>query len=902
VPESFAIANDRLTKLALDTGRLSTRRLWNALSIATREAAATALLRSDDDTHPREKAIEIIAAARHFRPQTVADWSIEKIAATMARIEVGDTNWMSNALVAHAESHDELGRDFLSQVGGPINEKQNPSEIIADALIGEAADRIAQKYVLEDVVVWLLTIRLMNPGVFGHIANWFKRRLRASEEIDPLPTLPTQPEQPEPATTTLDAVGFTTLDRRLTQIIVDAVAGVIGAPARDEVDDILLEVEKLNGRRHQTFFQVGFRDALFGREPASKLAGDNADRRRWYVSGFVAGIARTGDWKAIAALYDEQASVREIADQADGASGTSAWIVFRALCETSRFPEAAALVRTDVIKLSPELRQSVLATATRLIRASRAADARPLLDRLWSAHPTDDDYVDDDDAGFWLGVKRRRALTLRQLGDPQAATTLLWELAQNADPVTRAIAFTDLGLIEAGIRRLGDLRLPATKNDLPTFVDNLARGEGFFRHAIESPTFQPAHAQFALGVLALMRERYQEATQPLDSALSFFGRSPDVYRTDGSLALAELYLGVALCHSLEDTGRLERACELIRSALAANAKLPRWLVRSTIDAMWLGGSDLMIATAGDLLASDDGALDELIESAAGRSTPAITKALFVRAASPTRSAPRRAADYRTVVPLLLQDGSIQRATDALEYLEEQAAVGMAAQEFVEFLESAENFSPAWDAERATESRSHLLESEGRFEEAAGLLEKLFYRLLAQDEEHAIDRAELLVGHLDAYGAEYEPLVQRLVSRLEGKRKVTDGPDDGSDGVPSGVHLRILVVGGNEVQARMDKGIVDRIHSEFPNIEIEFLHSGWKGNWASHASDFDRRVRRADGVIFLALMRTMFGRTVRHGCSVPWRGSRGKGQGQIVEAIKRVLPFALRWKNRIEVAV
>jgi hypothetical protein len=71
-----------------------------------------------------------------------------------------------------------------------------------------------------------------------------------------------------------------------------------------------------------------------------------------------------------------------------------------------------------------------------------------------------------------------------------------------------------------------------------------------------------------------------------------------------------------------------------------------------------------------------------------------------------------------------------------------------------------------------------------------------------------------------------------------------------------------------------------------------LHSGW-GGWTSYADDFARRVRNADGVVMLSLMRTTFGWTVRQNMPVPWRGCRGRGQGQIFEAICRVVPFARR---------
>ncbi|MEP6494799.1 MAG: hypothetical protein ABJF01_19085 [bacterium] len=901
----------RLARLALDPSRLTKSRLWKALSVERRETAAAALLRSNFGPWIRTRADSIVATQRHFRPQIVASWPLEKIAKAIARVEVRESGWTWQAIVEdQLANQSEMLCDFLDQTAVPhsmgrVDQDDIPAEPIELSEIVHAADRLADRFSIEDIAVYFLALQLMNSTTFKHTADWLRLRLQPGDDLIDQPITPSEPEQPESTDVSLVPAEFTTLDRRLTQMIVDAAADVIGAATSDEVDDMLLEIEKLNGRRHQTFFHCGFRDALFGRTPTHDLAAENAARWRWYASGYVVGVARTGDFAAIARLYDEERSVREIVDEADGATSLSAPLLFRALCDASRFAEAAALARPNVVARSTQLRKALFDTSITLIRESRASDARALLEILWAARPTeegDDDAADEDDSSFWLSVKRRRALCFRQLGDQHEATLLLNELVQSSDSSMRSIALTDLGLIQTGVCRLGDLTLPKSVADRAPFLAALERGESLFRRATEAVALKPAHAQFALGVLALMREDYVDATRRLDPALSFFARSPEVYRADGSLALAELYLGIALFHSLEDVGRLPRASELICSALAAGARLPSWLVRSTIDSLALARSDLVPSIASALLASDNTALDELIDSSAGPHTPALASALFARATSPSRGVPDRAADYMKALPLLLADGSIQQAADALDYLEEQATAGIRRNELIVLLSEPANFSPAWRLERATEARALLLESDGRFDEAAGVLEKLIYQLLSQSEAHALDSAELLVGHIEGYGTDFADLVHRLGKHLEAKRTAADALTANLDVLPVDLTLRILVVGGNELQSKMDASIVQKVKLEFPNVEIEFLHSGWNGNWKAYADDFDRRVRNVDGIVMLAMIRTMLGRTVRHNCPVPWRGCRGRGQGQIAEAIRRLLPFASHQRRRLVDAV
>jgi tetratricopeptide (TPR) repeat protein len=886
----------RLAHLAAHPEKITVKRLWNALPASDREAAAIAFLSSDQSQKARRGATKLIADQRHFRPQTVATWPADKMAAWVAKLEVTDDGWAWNAIIAlHTGPRAGMVAGFLDDAGIPhegasIADGWSPDEPVAASTLIRAADGLVARHPLVDVVVYLAALHLQNGDTFRHAADWMDRRVQSSPAPVRAPQAPV--EAPTVAPPPVDTIGFTTLDRRLTRIIVDCVAEIDGAPTVDEVDDILNEMEKLNGTRHQTFFHLGYRDALFGREPASALAASNEARRRWYWSGYVAGIARAGDFARILALYGAYPELRDVLAKPDGASGTSGWIIVKALCDSGRFAEAAALLSADVVSLSLDLRKTVLATATALIRKSRAADAKALLGVLWDAR--DDD---DDENLFWLEVKRRQALCLRQLGEHHEAKLLLQELAEDEDAVTRAIAHTDLGLLATGRRRLGEFALPASKDELANFIESVRQGEELFHRALGLQEFRPAHAQFALGVLDLARKNYTDARNRLDQALSFFSRAPDVYTSDGSLALAQLDLGLSICLAMDDTGRLQSACELIRSGLDGGAKVPAWLAQDAIDSLSSGRSDLVMDTAARILAANEATLDALIESAAGRCTPAISSALFARAGNASRPVSERVKDYRRALPLVLRDGS-GRASDALEFLEIHAIEGIGAAEFVELLQGMKNYDPAWSLDRATEALARTLEAQGRYSEAAAHLETMCYRLMARSESFALDNAELLIGHLESFGESCQDVFSRLAATLDAKRATSDVDTVGEmDGVP----VRILIVGGNEVQARMDESIVKRVASEMPGVSVDFLHSGW-GTWDAYADEFTRRVRAVDGVVMLQLMRTTLGWTIRQNCAVPWRGCRGRGQGQIVEAIRRVVPFARRHLTACRVTV
>jgi tetratricopeptide (TPR) repeat protein len=869
-----------------------------------RKAGVISLLNGQDGTDLRPFWVSLVAAERHFRVQSVECWDSARLAAAASKIEVGDGRLAWLALLSYFfVDRSAVAKKFLDDLGVPnengqfVNEEP-PQDPVAQELVLQGAQKLLETFDADDVALYLLALRVTHEALFPGLDEF-------------LPTLGDQPStsvavsdsvtatapvesQSSAASLPTDVAGFTTLDRRLIISIVDTAAGVLGALTEEEIDDLLLELEQLNGRRHQTFFHVGYRDALFSRPAAARLSAENESRWKWYWAGYVSGLARKSDWQEISSHFDRSPSVRTLGAEADGPGDAAAPLVFRALVESGRHGEAAAFAKPPAVTQSATLQHAILHTAVDLIRGHRAADARPLLDLLWSAIEGKPGDRDDEDVRLAVEVQRRRALCLRQLGEPQEALALLQPLAELPDPALSAIARTDIGLVRAGFRRLGEIRLPAKEADLGPFIDALELGEHDWRVATATKGFRPAHANFALGVLAMVGGNTAEASHRLDAALSFFSSSPEVYKIDGTLALCQLYLGVAICLGLDDTGRLPRAHDLIRLGLDSGAKLPVYLVRSTIDALALARADLAHETASVILEKcGDVVLDELVASSAGADAAPVRNALFRRAALPSRPVPKRAIDYRTVLPWLLADQDVDRARDALEFLESFAHNGVGRTEFVDLLRDSNNYSPAWDEDRAVQARVSLLEAEGRYTEAVCELDAVAHRLLASGDPSALDDALLVLGHLEEYGALCDASVDQLRNVIDARVKRRDDDEEGVLNGENGhnINVRILVVGGNESQARMEDDIRTIVAETLPGVTVEFLRTGWNGNWSPHADQFKRRVAQADGVVLLQMMRTMLGWTIRANCHVPWRGCRGKGQGEIVNAIRRVVPMA-----------
>lgn len=898
---------DSLRKLAATPSSVSVRRLWRALTPEERTDALAAAFAGNSGQNLRATIVREVARERHFRPKTTAAWDDRRLAAAGARVDVRDAGAVTSALIAmHTEGRRSLLIAFLGTAGIAHDEGQfrddsiTGSAIAAEKLV-PAANHIVDHFDSDAVLTYLLALRALYPIAFAPLDAWL---VDVALSEGPLQrSIPVSFAAPETQGTSvagaIQADSFTALDQRLILVTVDSAGGVTGAPSPDEIDDMVAELVELNGRRHQSFFHLGLRDALFGRPAADSVPAENDTRRRWYWAGFVNGLARSDEWQRIAQLFDEHSAIRTLGTTPDGSADVSSWIVFKALCSVGRQGEAGAFATASVVRRSTNLQREIQWAAIALIRETRGVDALQMLDNLDKALSGVQE-LDEDEESLLMEARRRRALCLRQTGDVEGAMQILQTLTAHPDQSLRAIVWSDIGLIHARFRRLGEIVIPQAMEDLSAFVERVAQGEDDFLRAVEGKDFRPAHANFALGVLALSRHSFAEAASRLDEALAHFASSPAVYRRDGTLALAQLYLGLAICNSLDDPGQFPRACELILAGIRDGAKLPLWLVKSTVDALALERGDLAQSMAAEILGvSGDDVLDELAPSSPAEHSTAVRSALFARAAHPSRPAPSRARDYRQVLPWLLKHQEIDKADDALGFLEASALDGVHRDEFFQLLANPMSYSPAWSVERASESRARLLEADGCYEDAAEELASLCSRMLAREQYNAVDNACLILGHIDGYGPAGEAVSTRLRPRIEAQLAQRDAQfldqviEDEED-LPA---VRILVVGGNEQQARMDASIRDACEDQLDGVSLDFLHTGWSGNWSPYATEFNRRVARVDGVVFLSLMRTNLGWTIRAACQVPWCGTPGRGRGAILEAIKRVVPLARRYMRQ-----
>ncbi|MFN8669081.1 MAG: hypothetical protein U0164_18000 [Gemmatimonadaceae bacterium] len=909
--------------------------VWRALSVSDREVALRRCATERASARPEGKAgwrsllIRIVLdGSRGFRPSTIRAWSLDQLSQHVAKLhDPGVPELIADVVLAHHNA------DVLARVQAPLMDRLEirhvRGEVVDDALDDLAthtADEICSAALdawravpTREMALYLLALAVVFPARWaalltilptvgeelqiGRVATQDQSRQAltlghedaetsapsgvltveeadddAPEDSDEFDEEKVSPSTQWPRTVRSEMAMLSALDEEVILRIADSLQDVVGAPSEERVDAIIDELIRLNATRHQTFYLRGFHDAVRRRADQRVLPAQNPSRWRWYMAGYVAGLARLEDPDAIVQLWERRPEARTLGDTGKGPSQYGVLHVVRALQSRERYTDAVAFASPDAVARSRALAEIILEIGTRLQRAQRLAEASPVFERLLLTEAIENQLPPD----FWATVKRRHAHCLRSEGKLEAAQRLLEEALDEAEAGERAMITVDLGLIAAGYGRLADLRLPSSFDAASKIACGLDRGEDRFREAEALGVSTSSHAHYVLGMRELMRKRYSEAELLLSLAVSQFDLERDRYEPAQLLRRAHLHVAVARCANVEsDASRLDQAMRDILDGLEEGMAVPDAFMEEVIAGLTLRDdvqSDALIERL--LTANRDALLDSLRFDEKARRSSAVADALATRFRRPHRTQWQRMEDGTSLVRMLLLQARYEEASHALDELEELAVRSNEGQQFLTLLAEAEDsLTSVWENVDVSDSRVRVLESMGRYDEAAQVLRGSFARALAREDAQgrldACDILEALVG----YGCVETQELDGMRSRVARSTPVIQAPRV--------LHrsINILVVGGNEVQAQYDEAIVAHYRASAPWASVEFMHTGWSSNWGDKVDEFERRVVRADAVVLIYLMRTEFGRSIRKRMNGrPWRGCGGKGRDSIQRAI------------------
>ncbi|MDP2528105.1 MAG: hypothetical protein Q8W51_00010 [Candidatus Palauibacterales bacterium] len=879
-PPRASSLRPELAGILVDPSQVTAYTLWLALPDAIRREAVEAVLSADDRLADlREDTLQRIASNFNFRRETLDGWDSRRVATYGSRLQPRKPPFLANLLYAlHMEDRRPMMVRFLDELGvehvdGRLEEADELDGVPAEA-VARAADVLLEHFDAEEVVTYLLTLRLSDGHVPG-LDAWL-HQFGAPTDVQTEPSPPVEDREDESAASASPIAvestdRFTTIDKLFVRAVADVSQRIEGALTHDQLEDAVEELIALNSSRHRSFFHAGFMDSELGQPPREQLPAQNPDRLRWYWAGYLTGLARREEDAEIVEFFDAVATVKHLGKGGRGPSYAAGRLVFEALCRSGRPGEAAAFVDAQAVQRNRVLFGSLQAEGIRLLHADRAPEARALYDLLGEVISELEKQGTDTSRGIFLDIRRRRAHCYRQLGEAGQARRLLERLREEeSDPEVRAMVEADLGLIDCGFTRLSDLQIPPTRDRLDAFREALERGEEQFRLGAEADVRYSAHGRYALGVLALLREDYDTSARQLDTSLSVFESEPERYRHDNLLANARLYLGVSIALSLQ-TARMDRASQLIREGLQGDGDLPDFFLEDVLEAIEIKSPELARSVAESVLdAVGDGCLDVVSSVPAAAESSVITEALLSRARDGRRGETNQVADNRRVLPMLLAQDRLEEAAQVLDLLEAAAHGGVGVEEFLQVLSDPTLHEPAWDAQEAGDARVTCLEAAGDYDVAATVVEGQFHRTMSKREFGYRDAAEGLIDRIAAYGPTYASRAEELRGRLDAERD-QDGVTSGdTDERAEAREVRILFVGGDERQVEDGRRVKTTLAETHPRIEVDFRHPGWGSNWNKELEWIQGALHRYDGLVIMRYIRTEFGRQLRKSLgSLPW---------------------------------
>jgi len=160
--------------VSLHPESMTSARIWRDMTAEQRLDAAKAFWADEDSARQQLDAVQAIARQLRFRPQSVMKLDPARLARQLAALRVVSESLASRALVVyHLASRRPMLAAFLDSLGvahdgGVITESPKPPP--DPARLREAAASLLAAFPADDVRIYLYTLALQDPAVWGALA------------------------------------------------------------------------------------------------------------------------------------------------------------------------------------------------------------------------------------------------------------------------------------------------------------------------------------------------------------------------------------------------------------------------------------------------------------------------------------------------------------------------------------------------------------------------------------------------------------------------------------------------------------------------------------------------------------------------------------------------------------
>ena len=149
---------------------------------------------------------------------------------------------------------------------------------------------------------------------------------------------------------------------------------------------------------------------------------------------------------------------------------------------------------------------------------------------------------------------------------------------------------------------------------------------------------------------------------------------------------------------------------------------------------------------------------------------------------------------------------------------------------------------------------------------------------------------------------HEDLLATLVLPEVGDRQEGDQSEgrDLEERLAAGERVRVLFVGGNEIQARYDDWVAQKIEETWPGVSVRFEHTGWGSDIGREFERLRRIARRCDAVVLMVMMRTTLGQKLRAALNDPprpWIACTNTGRDTVFRSVQEAARVGLAERLR-----
>jgi tetratricopeptide (TPR) repeat protein len=790
------------------------------------------------------------------------------------------------AFVNHIlEQHINMVSEFLDTLGIAHKEGSFQEEQVTDfdeTDVAQAVEKISETYPLADVRLYLAV-----AGI--RMEFWSNSLWAALDRILDDETPSPEVESPESTELVPDAVipmHSTVLDNLMTKAIIESIGGEGGSLGVNFIEDAIDELITMDLSRHQSYFHRGYFHALVRTKDRTPSLEDNEPRRRWELVGEVFGLARLSDPEMLIACWSENSTeLVRLMTERHPAGPRVLPVLFRALWDAKLHSDALGLLRPEVVATcTSEFKGELLSTARSHRLQGLVDDARTILDALDSAVQ----IGDGEERHYVSELYRERAVCMRTQGHFEDAVSLLEAMLEDSPQEMEGDLEGLMGLCKANFRRVSEVTYLVSADQVNTMKERLSEQSDHFQKASNSDlSLAVAIGSHCLGILAFLEGDAEQASILLSKAYSAALRSAQTNINAAFIAQVQISLAIAIVTAADET-RFHQASELLGSVNNDKLIIPEWIASRTIDNAVLipdesVRGEILIALVGYSPDSREHLLAQTSE--ATHLVPVGIVSEVVNAINATSTDMVSRWNYSGWLALRhVADGDFESASRCLDMLESMAFERQRFREpFIELLAADGKYDGAWSTEDIAWSLVGIHEREADYEGAVGVLRKQFHTYAA---EESWLEAFGVFERAKNYGLPAK-ILEDMEGRLTGEFASTDLPPGEELDELITEPVRVLFVGGNEIQQKYDADIQKNLATSAPWISVDFEHPGWGGNWGDTADQLRSRFPNYDALVVMTLIRTNLGRALRKHTNnegLVWVSCTGAGRNFIERSI------------------